>query len=174
MPSKRRAAPEPVDPVTHNGVTYEVIHFCKPRGLKQNGGYVAKIDAESGDELGMIRIYKVRYSWWKPIERDKQDVFITDMTLDGNRLLISDERGGQFRGTPSVVAADFSDGEVQLAQSVLEGPDGHALLLQRPGFGDSERPHRRDHDHGSPGLGGGGTRRHPPGQSSVRANSSTT
>lgn len=98
MPSKRRVAPAPVDPVTHNGITYEVVHFCKPLGLKQNGGYIQKLDAESGEELGFVRVYKVKYRWWRAIEKDKQDVFITGMTLDetGSKLLIEAERGGHY------------------------------------------------------------------------------
>ena len=98
MPSKRRVAPDPVDPVTHNGIRYEVIHFGKPLGLKQNGGYLQKFDAESGEDLGFIRIYKVKYRWWRAIEKDKQDVFITDMRLDedGARLLIDAERDGHY------------------------------------------------------------------------------
>jgi hypothetical protein len=108
MPKKRRSAPEPVDPVSIDGTTYEVIHFGKARGLKQNGGYIAKIDQETGEELEVIRVYKVRYRWWRAIEKDKHDIFITSMSLDesGKKLMISHERGGEF-------ALDLETGAVE-------------------------------------------------------------
>ena len=108
MPKKRRSAPEPVDPDTIDGITYEVIHFGKARGLKQNGGYIAKIDQQSGKELDVIRVYKVKYRWWRAIEKDKQDIFITSMSPDesGKKLMISHERGGEF-------ALDLDSGKVE-------------------------------------------------------------
>src|SRR5437660_1197539 len=74
-----RLAPEPVAPVSFEGRRYEVIHFGKARGLEQNGGYVAAIDEASGNELWVQLIYRIRYD--RRIEGDKQDVFITGLTL---------------------------------------------------------------------------------------------
>ncbi len=113
MPSKRRAAPDPVDPVVHDGIRYEVVHFGRALGLKQNGGYLQKLDTESGEDLGFIRIYKVRYRWWRAMQKDKQDVFITNLMLDEarSRLLIDSEQDGHY-------AYDIESGEVETVESV--------------------------------------------------------
>jgi hypothetical protein len=98
VPEKRRKAPDPVNPVSFNGIRYEVIHFGKARGLKQNGGYLAKFDERTGDETGLIKVYKVKYSWWGGKERDKQDNFITSLELDtiASKLVVYNERGASY------------------------------------------------------------------------------
>ena len=95
--AKKRAAPEPVAPVTFEGRRYETIDFGKARGLDQNGGYVAAIDEASGRELWVQRVYRVRYD--RRLEGDKQDVFITGLTLlpEARALVIENERGARYR-----------------------------------------------------------------------------
>jgi len=93
----KRLAPEPVAPVSFEGRRYEVINFGKARGLEQNGGYVAAIDEASGNELWVQLIYRIRYD--RRIEGDKQDVFITGLTLAprARALSIENERGARYR-----------------------------------------------------------------------------
>jgi len=38
--NKKRAAPDPVEPITLGGVRYEAVQFGNARGLEQNGGYI--------------------------------------------------------------------------------------------------------------------------------------
>ena len=94
---KKRLAPEPVTPISFEGRRYEVIDFGKARGLDQNGGYVAAIDEASGRELWVQRVYRIRYD--RRVEGDKQDVFITRLTLlpAARALLIENERGARYR-----------------------------------------------------------------------------
>ena len=75
----KRVAPDPVAPVSLEGRRYEAIEFGKARGLGQNGGYVAAIDEASGRELWIQRVYRIRYD--RRLEGDKQDVFITGLTV---------------------------------------------------------------------------------------------
>jgi hypothetical protein len=93
----KRLAPEPVAPVSFEGRRYEAIHFGKARGLEQNGGYVAAIDEASGRELWVQRVYRIRYD--RGLEGDKQDVFITGLTLAPatRTLSIENERGARYR-----------------------------------------------------------------------------
>lgn len=93
---RERAAPEPVPPVVHRGIRYEVIHWGKARGLGQNGGYVAAIDANSGKELWLVQVYAIDYGADR--EADRLDVFITALSLaeDGKHLLVADENGRHF------------------------------------------------------------------------------
>ena len=95
--AKKRLAPEPVAPVSFEGRRYEAIDFGKARGLDQNGGYVAAVDEASGRELWVQRVYRIRYD--RGLEADKQDVFITGLTLlPAERVLvIENERGMRYR-----------------------------------------------------------------------------
>jgi hypothetical protein len=98
MPGEaKRLAPDPVAPVSFEGRRYEAMPWGKARGLGQNGGYVAAIDEASGRELWVQRIYAVRYD--RGLEGDKQDVFITGLTLvpAARALLIENERGARYR-----------------------------------------------------------------------------
>ena len=98
MPGQaKRLAPDPVAPVSFEGRRYEAIQFGKARGLGQNGGHVAAIDAASGHELWVQRVYAIRYDRGR--EGDKQDVFITGLTLlpAARALLIENERGARYR-----------------------------------------------------------------------------
>ncbi len=96
--AKKREAPAPVKPVTHNGLRYEVVHWGRTRGLSQNGGYIAVIDPDIDKEVGLIKVYPVKYKWWG-MEKDKQDIFITEIELDAKSesLLVSDERSRRYR-----------------------------------------------------------------------------
>ena len=81
-----------VAPVEHEGVRYEAVHWGKERDLGQNGGHVAAIDPQSGEEMWIVRIYKIKYGNMSP---QKYDRFITSLTLsdDGTALIIEDETG---------------------------------------------------------------------------------
>jgi hypothetical protein len=94
--NKKRAAPDPIEPITLDGVRYEPVQFGKARGLEQNGGYITATDVKTGNELWLIKIYDVRYVG--DMEPDKQDVFISAMQLTGDRghLEIENESGARF------------------------------------------------------------------------------
>ena len=95
--AKKRSEPDPVGPVRSGGVRYEAVPWGKARGLGQNGGYVAAIDEASGREVWVQRIYRIRYD--RGLEGDKQDVFITGLTLlpETRALRIENERGERYR-----------------------------------------------------------------------------
>jgi hypothetical protein len=106
---KKRTPPEPVTPVTHKGIRYEAVHWGKARGLEQNGGYVAAVDASSGEELRLLRVYGVAYD--DDREPDKQDVFITRLArrLGSNKLTVENERGERYR--VDLETGDVVDGD---------------------------------------------------------------
>jgi len=94
--NKRRVAPDVVEPLTLGNKQYSALHFGKSRGLKQNGGYIVVTDVESGEELEVIQVYRVKYHG--DMERDKQDVFITEINQSDHPDLIevSNEHGQTF------------------------------------------------------------------------------
>ena len=89
---RERLPPEPVTPVTQDGIRYEAIHWGKARGLGQNGGYIAAVDAQSGKELWVLKVWDVCYG---DLEPDRQDRFVTSLKLsaDGALLLVAGEDG---------------------------------------------------------------------------------
>jgi len=96
MPAGKRVGPKDVNPITADGVRYEVLHWGRDRGLDQNGGYIVAKDAVSNKELWLAKIYTIDY---KPkLETDVQDLFITAIELanDKKSLKITDEDNRQF------------------------------------------------------------------------------
>ena len=88
--------PTTVTPVEYDGVRYEAMHWGKPRDLGQNGGFVAAIDIESGDEIWLAKIYQITYGDKSP---QKYDRFITALKLveQGDALEIEDDTGAVHR-----------------------------------------------------------------------------
>ena len=95
--AKKRAGPEPVEPVVVGGVRFEAPSDGKAKGLGQNGGFVVAHDAASGAELWTAKVYTITYA--ANMEGDKQDVFIIDMkpSPDARALLVADDRGRRWR-----------------------------------------------------------------------------
>ena len=93
----KRLGPLEVDPIVIGKVRYEVIHWGKERGLKQNGGYIAAFDVSTGKELWILKVYDIAYN--PDLEGDVQDVFIVSMSKGwffSDKLHIKDERGRRF------------------------------------------------------------------------------
>jgi hypothetical protein len=92
-PAKERAEIPEVDPVVIGGIRYEVVPWGKARGLGQNGGIIAAVDAATGRELWTLKVYEIRYD--PDMEGDKQDLFIAGLSADGDKhLRVEAERGG--------------------------------------------------------------------------------
>ncbi len=90
----KRVGPKSVAPVTVGGVRYEALPWGKKHGLGQNGGYLATFDAKTGAELGLIKVYEIKYD--PKLEADVQDVFISRLdSIDGG-LAVTDERGRRY------------------------------------------------------------------------------
>jgi hypothetical protein len=81
--AKRLPAPA-VQPVVHQGVRYTIPN---DHGTK---AYVAAIDVSSGKQLWTKTIFRKAICPW--LEHDVQWVFIQQMRLDGDRLILLDER----------------------------------------------------------------------------------
>jgi hypothetical protein len=90
----KRVGPKAVAPVTLSGVRYEALPWGKKRGLGQNGGYLATFDAKSGADLGLIKIYEIKYD--PKLEADVQDVFISRLDSVDGAVAVTDERGRRY------------------------------------------------------------------------------
>jgi hypothetical protein len=79
----KRVPPKPVSPVISNGIRYS----AEGDGRDQ---YVVAADASSGHVLWRVKVFHNHIKFW--IEEDVQWVFITDLKLIDNSLLVRDER----------------------------------------------------------------------------------
>ena len=84
----KRVPPKPVSPVVHAGVTYSAAGGGR-------GGVVVATESSTGKELWRVKVYTVHTKFW--MEEDVQWVFITDLKLDKNALLIRDEKSRCYR-----------------------------------------------------------------------------
>jgi hypothetical protein len=82
----KRAAPEPVQPVSDNGITYSA-----PASKR---GVVEAHDDMSGQLVWETEVYSTAYD--PELEKDVQDVFITDLRIDNGRLLVSNEKKQEY------------------------------------------------------------------------------
>lgn len=91
----KRAAPAEIEPIIHGGVRYTVPHFASlNEGMEHNGGYVEATDMRTDKRIWLKEVYRPGYR--SGLERDVQDVFITSMSLEGDKLVIIDEEGRRF------------------------------------------------------------------------------
>ena len=97
MLQAKRVGPPKVEPVTLGTTRYEVVHWGRKRGLGQNGGYIAALNAKSGAELWILKVYDIQYE--EKLETDVQDIFIKTMTKSKTKhaLDITDEKGRKYK-----------------------------------------------------------------------------
>lgn len=79
----KRVNPSPVAPVMANGVRYS----ADGDGRDQ---YVVATDITTGKELWKVRVFHTSVKFW--LEEDVQWVFITNLKVAGNTLLVRDEK----------------------------------------------------------------------------------
>jgi hypothetical protein len=79
----KRIPPRPVAPVVADGIRYSADSDGKD-------SYVVATDTANGDLLWKVKIFHTRIKFW--IEEDVQWVYITDLKLTDNTLLIRDEK----------------------------------------------------------------------------------
>jgi hypothetical protein len=85
----KRLPPNPVSPVVHNGVQ------SSSHGDGKVGSVVAT-DIATGKQLWAIQVFRIHTHFWKG-EEDNQWVFISDLKLVQNDLVIKDEKSRCYR-----------------------------------------------------------------------------
>ena len=84
----KRAAPNPVKPLVHDGVEYSA-----PMGVEKMGVIEAR-DAKSKALLWAQKIYRIKYN--PDLERDVQWVFIKEIEIEDESLIVINERGQKY------------------------------------------------------------------------------
>lgn len=79
----KRIEPQPVSPVSSSGIEYSA-------GGDGRVQYVVATDTATSRQLWKVKIFRTHVKPW--IEEDNQWVFITNLKLNGNTLVIRDEK----------------------------------------------------------------------------------
>jgi hypothetical protein len=88
----KRAAPKAVPPVIRDGIAYS----APPDRM----GHVVATWTKTKREIWSRRVYAIKYEYKRGLERDVQWVFINDLHLEGGKLKIGNEKGGEFELDP--------------------------------------------------------------------------
>jgi len=97
-PAAKRVAPREVKPVVYRGVRYEAPHFGSLRGADYKGGHVAAYDVKTGKQLWELEVYTTIIR--EDMESDVQDVFITQLLIKRDRLIVINENDKRFELDP--------------------------------------------------------------------------
>lgn len=79
----KRIPPKPVSPVVSNGIKYTAEGDARDQ-------YVVAADASSGKVLWRVKVFHNHIKFWMDV--DVQWVYITDLKLGNDSLLVRDER----------------------------------------------------------------------------------
>lgn len=84
----KRAAPQPVAPVVHDGVKYTAPNANGRTGL------IEARSEKTGEKLWDVVVYKVEID--PKLEEDVQWVFITGLAVRDNTLVVTNEKNEQY------------------------------------------------------------------------------
>ena len=88
----KRGAPMEVLPVKVGNIEYSAPHR---NGTQKQMGFIEARDLKSGKLIWSRQIYAVKYD--PDLEGDVQDVFIKSITVEGNNLIITNERNSKYQ-----------------------------------------------------------------------------
>ena len=88
----KRGVPAEVLPVTVGNIEYSAPHR---NGTHKQMGFIEARDSRSGKLIWSRQIYAVKYD--PDLEGDVQDVFIKRITVEGNYLIITNERNSKYQ-----------------------------------------------------------------------------
>ena len=88
----KRAVPSKVLPLTVGNIEYSAPHR---NGTHKQMGFIEARAPKSGELIWSRQIYAVKYD--PDLEGDVQDVFIKSITVEGNSLIITNERNSKYQ-----------------------------------------------------------------------------
>jgi hypothetical protein len=84
LATAKRVPPKPVPPIIADGIRYSAEGDGKD-------SFVVATDETSGKTLWRVKVFHTRIEFWRG-EEDNQWLFISDLKLAGNNLLVRDEK----------------------------------------------------------------------------------
>jgi hypothetical protein len=111
-----RIAPKPVKSVIKNGIEYSAP--------LDSIGYIVATWQKTNSVIWNKQIYVVKFDYGEnALEDDVQLCFITNLQLDGNKLIITNERGYEY-----ALDLDSLDAKVRKGQSVIDIRNAHSPI----------------------------------------------
>ncbi|MCF7892190.1 MAG: hypothetical protein K9L87_03290 [Candidatus Omnitrophica bacterium] len=83
----KRLPPKEVSPAIYNSIEFRASH--------NKMGYIEAFDVETGEKLWEEKVYHVKID--PKLETDVQWIFITELKLRSNKLVIINERGNEYK-----------------------------------------------------------------------------
>jgi hypothetical protein len=110
----KRMPPKNVKPLVYKGIV-----FIAPR---QKMCYVEARDFKTNKKVWEKKVYGIIYDPF--LEKDVQDVFITSLGIEGNKLVVTDERGKIYRMEipKNILKGRFSDRPYYLPPWARQAP----------------------------------------------------
>ena len=88
----KRSVPSKVMPVQVGSIEYSAPHR---NGSHKQMGFIEARDLKSGGLIWSRQIYAVKYDL--ELEGDVQDIFIKSIAVQGNNLIITNERNSEYQ-----------------------------------------------------------------------------
>ncbi len=88
-----RTPPKKVSPVVYNDIKYSAPQ-SPSSSHKQTGGYIEAWNTKTNTKLWELKIYDVKFN--PKLEWDVQEVYITSLKLDGEKLIITNENSDVY------------------------------------------------------------------------------
>jgi hypothetical protein len=101
----KRSAPKPVPPVVRDGIEYSAP--------LDRIGFVVATWTKTKREIWSRQVYVIKHEYKLGLEKDVQDVFITDLGIEGGKLRIRNERGGEFELDPESLNVKVLKGQAR-------------------------------------------------------------
>ena len=89
-----RVEPKNVEPVVYKGIKFSAPHWGKTENRDQNGGYIEAWDIKRNELLWELKVYGIHYV--RGLEGDVQDIFITSLKVEEEKLIVTNERDDTF------------------------------------------------------------------------------
>ena len=88
----KRSPPKPVEPVAKDGIEYSAGPTAAPEGFV----VATWTDGKRKVEIWRRQIYTIKHEYKLGLERDVQTCFITKLEFENGKLMIWNERSGEF------------------------------------------------------------------------------
>ncbi len=110
----KRKPPKAVAPVTRDGIEYSA-----PRDRM---GFVVATWMKTQREIWSRQIYVVKHEYKYGLETDVQDCFITSLRFADGKLLVTNERGGEFALDPDSLEIKVLKGQLVIDYTDFKPP----------------------------------------------------
>lgn len=108
--SAKRTGPKEIAPLVYKDKIYTVPHFGILQEDNYVGGHVLAHDNITGKKIWDTEVYPVRHlekNGSQTIEKDVMDVFITQLSIVGDKLIIVNEKNQHFELDPETGKSTF-------------------------------------------------------------------